>query len=233
MSTHLPRRRWKPTPSQANFRSRRRHAFSRLLSSTYGRVMIYATAAVLISIGIAFKDWVVTQKGPSTPGVVAPPGSSTPYPGTVQVVRPPGLQRPAPQQSSYSHPIEIIDGDTIRSAGYVYRLVGFDTPETGRNARCAREQTLGAAATRRLTELVRGGGHVLARVPCACVAGHRRDKRLQLRAAVRSADGAGPRCRLDSNRRRTCTSLHMRRHKLSTAGGLVLISPLPIRSTCG
>jgi endonuclease YncB( thermonuclease family) len=132
---------------------------SRLLSSYYG----FIAFAVLIIIAIAFKDRLeTTSTGPSPAGLPATPQ------GSVQVVR--GAPS-TPQQSSYSPPIEIIDGDTIRSGGYVYRLVGFDTPETGRNARCAREQTLGTAATRRLTELVRGGGHVLARVPCACVAG--------------------------------------------------------------
>jgi endonuclease YncB( thermonuclease family) len=30
--------------------------------------------------------------------------------------------------------IEVIDGDTVRLNGAVYRLVGFDTPERGRRA---------------------------------------------------------------------------------------------------
>jgi len=30
----------------------------------------------------------------------------------------------------------VIDGDTMRYCGEVYRLVGFDTPERADNARC-------------------------------------------------------------------------------------------------
>jgi len=64
--------------------------------------------------------------------------------------------------------IEVVDGDTVRRGGRVYRLVGFDTPETGFNAGCERERALGAAATRRLNELLRSGGPVLMQTRCAC-----------------------------------------------------------------
>ncbi len=36
--------------------------------------------------------------------------------------------------------IEVIDGDTVRFNGAVYRLVGFDTPERGDKARCDDER---------------------------------------------------------------------------------------------
>jgi endonuclease YncB( thermonuclease family) len=35
-----------------------------------------------------------------------------------------------------SHPIEVIDGDTVGFNGAAYRLVGIDTPERGDKARC-------------------------------------------------------------------------------------------------
>jgi endonuclease YncB( thermonuclease family) len=67
--------------------------------------------------------------------------------------------------------IDIIDGDSIRSGRRVYRLVGFNTPESGDNASCARERALAAEATRRLRELVTGGELDLRRVRCACPPG--------------------------------------------------------------
>jgi endonuclease YncB( thermonuclease family) len=65
--------------------------------------------------------------------------------------------------------IRVIDGDTIR----VYhkqpnvRLVGFNAPET-RKAKCEAERNLGAAATRRLRELVRQDGLDFEFVQCSC-----------------------------------------------------------------
>jgi endonuclease YncB( thermonuclease family) len=67
--------------------------------------------------------------------------------------------------------IDIIDGDSISSGRQVYRLVGFNTPESGANAKCPRERALAAEAMRRLQELVAGGELDLRRVRCACPPG--------------------------------------------------------------
>jgi endonuclease YncB( thermonuclease family) len=67
--------------------------------------------------------------------------------------------------------VEILDGDTIKAGGKTIRLVGVDTPEMGSRAKCESERTLGAAASRRLRELVAGGGLDLEQVPCACQPG--------------------------------------------------------------
>jgi len=82
-----------------------------------------------------------------------------------------GVMSQAPSAGLESFRIEIIDGASIRSGGQVYRLVGFDTPESGNNAKCPHERALSAGATRRLRELVAGGEFDLRRIPCACPRG--------------------------------------------------------------
>jgi endonuclease YncB( thermonuclease family) len=46
--------------------------------------------------------------------------------------------------------VRVLDGDTIEVHGAVYRLVGFDAPETGYRAQCASERDRGVFAKARL-----------------------------------------------------------------------------------
>jgi endonuclease YncB( thermonuclease family) len=78
------------------------------------------------------------------------------------------LAAPALASPIESGAVRVIDGDTIEARGAVFRLVGFDTPEVGSRSRCERERALGAAASRRLRQLVAGGGLDLERVACSC-----------------------------------------------------------------
>ncbi len=64
--------------------------------------------------------------------------------------------------------IWVADGDTIAAHGKTYRLVGFDTPETGDKAKCAKERALGERAAALLREIVNQGGLDLTEVRCAC-----------------------------------------------------------------
>ena len=67
--------------------------------------------------------------------------------------------------------IEVVDGDTVRRDGRLYRLVAFNTPETGWRAKCNEERVLASKATARLKQLVASGSTDLTRVACACPAG--------------------------------------------------------------
>jgi endonuclease YncB( thermonuclease family) len=63
--------------------------------------------------------------------------------------------------------IHVTDGDTIFARGKVYRLVGFNAPETFK-ARCAEERALGVRADKRLRALISAGDLDLTEVRCSC-----------------------------------------------------------------
>ncbi len=67
-----------------------------------------------------------------------------------------------------SGPIQVIDGDTVRFSGAVYRLIGFDTPERGDKARCDDECRRAETATTRLRAFISSGDARLIRVACSC-----------------------------------------------------------------
>ena len=76
--------------------------------------------------------------------------------------------------SAFAEPIDpadifIVDGDTVRIHNQYpnVRLVGLNAPET-RNASCPAEAELGAKATQRLRELIRGGRLDFEYVRCSC-----------------------------------------------------------------
>jgi len=67
--------------------------------------------------------------------------------------------------------IEVVDGDTIPTGTTIVRLVGFNTPESGSQAKCDGERSLAAKASWRLRQLIAAGGLSLEQVPCACPRG--------------------------------------------------------------
>jgi hypothetical protein len=81
------------------------------------------------------------------------------------------LALPASAEPMAPGTVQVLDGDTVRAHGVVYRLVGFDTPETALRARCPEEKEKGNEAFRRLRQLIDRGDVDLTQVPCSCRAG--------------------------------------------------------------
>ena len=83
------------------------------------------------------------------------------------------LAAPARSEPIAAGAAQVVDGDTIRVRvrGQIVQLVGFNTPESGIDARCEGERNLAARATSRLRALVAGGGLDLQIVRCSCQPG--------------------------------------------------------------
>jgi endonuclease YncB( thermonuclease family) len=120
--------------------------FRHRLKHQYGSLALAMLTAVIIGF---VATWIITPR--QTKGVDGDPGLVH----TTNRVIPSGT-------------IEVIDGDTVRFDGEVYRLVGFDTPERGDRARCEDERRRSEVATARLRKLITGGDASLKRVACAC-----------------------------------------------------------------
>jgi endonuclease YncB( thermonuclease family) len=71
--------------------------------------------------------------------------------------------------SAQTGAIVAIDGDTVLMNRDEYRLVGFDTPETGHRAKCESERILGEKARARLQQIIKAGKAALTPVRCACL----------------------------------------------------------------
>ena len=67
-------------------------------------------------------------------------------------------------RSDIMQPIVVVDGDTLRRDGVVYRLAGFDAPEIHR-AKCDEERALGLRARDRMAELAATPGAILEALP--------------------------------------------------------------------
>jgi endonuclease YncB( thermonuclease family) len=112
--------------------------------------------------------------GPKLPAVVKPgvDAAAAADGSRLPAVVKPGINSFGPADASLkSGRIEVVDGDTVRLDGKSYRIAGIDTPESGEHAKCAAEREKAEVVTRRLREIVAGGGLRLDRVSCNCPAG--------------------------------------------------------------
>ena len=116
------------------------------------RAVLLSVAALAVLIASALGYYLLAGDGPT--GSIYTTASDVSSPDVIRPIE-----------------ITVIDGDTIRARGKTIRLVGFDAPETGSQARCPRERELGDRAATQLKTLIAGGGLELRLVPCACPPG--------------------------------------------------------------
>jgi hypothetical protein len=124
---------------------------------------------ILFGIGAAVA-WLIFYSGPTTKtrSATQAPAANESRPVTVIA----GGEIRSVYPSFEPRQVDVMDGDTIRADGRVYRLVGFDTPENGSNAKCQSERALAERARSRLGQIVaKRRGLRLQRVACACRAG--------------------------------------------------------------
>lgn len=112
----------------------------------------------------------IAASSPRTSTTTLPTIVTQPNESNFITVRP-GGSASAVQHGTFRSDITIVDGDTVRSGGLTYRLVGFDAPERGDRALCDKERELAEKAFARLRALIAGGEPILQRVACACRTG--------------------------------------------------------------
>lgn len=144
-------------------------------SGLFGHLGFVALAAFLGAAWFYSDHWYAGAREDSNGRMIAPGVSEVRIGNrTIQFVTAPGDgasaagKAPSARSSRLDTSPSVVDGDTIRLRDATYRLVGFNTPETGRQAQCDRENALGRAATLRLREIVAAGSLDFEPVPCAC-----------------------------------------------------------------
>lgn len=139
------------------------------LLSARNLVLLVAVGAAIFALTVSYRD----QLGELTASYKPEPRTpARPIANSGPTIVKLGVPPPAPLEGPIdARRITVVDSDTIRIEGQGFRLVGFETPEKGLQAKCAAEREKAAQATRRLRDIVAGGALKFERVACACEGG--------------------------------------------------------------